>query len=184
MELDQAINTRRSVRKFKSDPIPSDQVKALLGAAVMAPSWKNSQCWRFIVVDDKNLKRDIAERAVAPNHSEHIVKQSPLLLVVCADLTVSGEGSRTRAGSPPEWFMFDCALAAENIVLTATSLGIGSVIIGGFGIEILADMLRLPTEVSPVVLISLGYPAEEPTPPPRQSIESVTYHNGYKDLIE
>lgn len=183
MEVNRALYARRSIRKFKTDPIPLDLVKDLLETAIVAPSWRNSQCARFLVIDDKNLILNLADTACNPFRSQNILHTAPCVLLVCADPSLCGAGSRTRNGAVPEWFMFDTALAVENICLSATDKGLGSLIIGGFDMDIAKQTMKVPDDLIPVCLVALGYPDEEPEMPQRRPLSEVAFYNDFKEAL-
>ena len=151
METLEAIRTRRSIRKYRKDPIPEDLVHELLAAAMQAPSARNAQPWHFIVIDDHSLLVEYAAEHV----NARMASQAPLAILVCADL-----GLELSAGYWP----VDCAAAAENLLLAAHSLGLGAVWTGVYPREermaTLRELCQLPDQVMPHSLIVLGYPAE------------------------
>jgi nitroreductase len=178
METARVIYARRSVRKFKTDPIPLDQVEFLLDAAQQAPSWMNSQSPRYFVINNRELIDKLADESCQGRRSLNILKTAPCAIFVCALPGNCGKGAATRDGKIPEWFMFDSALAVENLCLAATDRGIGSLIIGGYDPDIARKVIGIPDEMIPVCLIALGYPDEDPVAPPRLSKKDVVRVNG------
>ena len=152
MEALEAILTRRSIRKYKSQSVPKDVINKLLEAAMAAPSSMNLQPWRFVVIDDRAVLDKIPE--LHP-HAK-MLKEAPLAVLVCADSKVQNiEG----------YWAQDCSAATENILLAAHALGLGAVWLGVFPrkerMDAVAGLLRLPEEIKPVSLVSIGHPAEE-----------------------
>ena len=90
MELIGAIKTRRAIRCYKLDAIPEEKLNTILEAARWAPSWKNTQCWRFIVVKGRETKARLAETLRPGNPSCSAIKEAPVVIVACAQLGESG----------------------------------------------------------------------------------------------
>lgn len=190
MELMQAIKERRSIRKYKSDPIREEDLNTLLEAARWAPSWANTQCWRLIIVRNPEIKARLADtlRTLTPggrNRSADALINAPVAIVACAERELSGmyrsaEGRRTPMTNKGEWwFMFDVALAMNNLTLAAHSLGLGTVHIGLFDAQEAAKVLNVPENVAVVEIMPLGYPDEQPSARPRKSPEEFVYYEKY-----
>jgi len=98
MEVLEAIKTRRSIRKYKTNPVDDKTIELVLEAARWAPSWANTQCWRFIVVRDSNIKSELADTLSATNPSiegatnpaTDAIRNAPVVIVACAELGKSG----------------------------------------------------------------------------------------------
>lgn len=170
MDLFEAIAKRRSVRKFNSNtPVGEAAVQKILDAAVAAPSAGNGQSWRFFVVRDKKIKHRLAFEA---GH-QLFIDEAPVAIVVCSDLDMAEEryGERGRK----TYSLQETAAAIENILLTVTSLGLGSCWVGAFSEEKASEILGLPDHIRPLAILPIGEPAEVPTRiPPRKRIEEVT----------
>lgn len=152
MKVMEAILKRRSIRQFTNQPIAKDDLTTLLRAAMMAPTARNCQEWEFVVVRDKNTFKEMMH--VHPYAK--MLEQAACAIIVC--------GNTQREHAPGYW-MADCGAATQNILLAATSLGIGSVWLGVYPNEErmngLAQILGLPDYVKPLNIIALGYPAEK-----------------------
>lgn len=169
MNVHEAIHRRRSIRRFEPGrEVPPELVEKLLTAATLAPSAGNAQPWRFIVVLSPGLKGELARAALG----QAFIAQAPVVLVVCADL----ERARRAYGERGEslYCLQDTAAATQNILLTATELGLGTCWVGAFDEGEVARLLGLPSSLRPVALIPVGYPAEEPPPRPRRPLPEVT----------
>jgi len=180
MEVLQAIRTRRSIRHYKPDPIPEEEVNTALEAARWAPSWKNTQCWKFIVVKDEEKKAKLAETLTSWNPSKSAIKEAPVIIVVCAELGKSGfhEGKLvTNKGD--WWYMFDVALAMQNLALVAHSLGLGTVHIGAFNAQKAAQLLNVPQGMVVIEMTPLGYPAEKGKIPSRKGLSELVFYESY-----
>jgi len=182
MELLEVIRGRRSIRKYKPTPVKDEDLNAILEAARWAPSWRNSQCWRFILVRDPELRARLAETLPEANMAQPAIKeQAPVVIVACAELGKSGYSSKgqevTNKGG--WWYMFDTALALQNMVLMAHSLGLGTVHVGRFDAEKAAHILELPENVVVVEIIPLGYADEVPAMRPRKELSDIVFHDKY-----
>ena len=168
MEVARAIFNRRSVRKYLDKKIEKNILEALLKAAIWAPSSGNTQPWYFIAVNEQNTIKLI--KAVSPG----LLGIPPALIAVCADkkenVKKMGLGGEILA-------VMDCSMAAQNIMLRAYDLGFGSCAIRSFSECALRQILKIPEEITPELLITLGYPAKEPSPLPRK--EGVIYWESF-----
>lgn len=167
MELLEAIKKRRSVRSFKKDDISREHLNKMLESACLAPTAGNVQPWKFVVVKNSKVKKDLAVSAL----NQLWMMEAPLIIVVCADLGRSerfyGERGRTL------YAIQDSAAAVQNILLTATSLGLAGCWVGAFSEARVIKTLDLSPGVRPLALIPVGYPNESPGPPYRFSLEEV-----------
>jgi len=182
MEVFEAIRTRRSIRHYKNEPVDDDTVYKILEAAHWAPSWKNTQCWRFIVVRDAETRAKIADSLVKvkfdnefiDNAGTVAIKQAPVLIVLCAEIGKAGYGTEgTPVTDKGDWFMFDVALAMQNLVLAAHSLGLGTVHVGAFDAKKVAELLAVPRGFAVVEMTPLGYPDEQPTARKRKELAEI-----------
>ena len=189
MEIFEAIINRRSIRKMKSDPIDDKTVEKVLEAARWAPSWANTQCWRLVVVRDKDIKKQLSDTMFrfqkpdgdAPNPTAQAVIDAPILIVVCAELNRSGcqPGGEPATDKEGNWYMFDTALAMQNLVLEAHALGLGTVIIGAFDAKKAAEILGVPEGFCVVAMTPLGYPDQEPRTVPRKELSEIVFHDKF-----
>jgi nitroreductase len=168
---------------MKSDPIDDAALEKVLEAARWAPSWKNNQCWRFIVVRDSEKKEKIAGCMITTrsgeNPSARAIVQAPVLIVACAELGKSGLNAGEFATDKGDWFMYDVALAMQNLVLEAHSLGLGTVHLGLFDAEKAAGILGVPEGFCVVSMTPLGYPDEEPRTVPRKELSEVVFYDKF-----
>jgi len=179
MELMEAIKGRRSIRKYKPDQVSEDDLQTILEASRWAPSWGNSQCWDFVVVRDPETKKKLSQTLDLANPAIEAIALAPIVLVACARLGLSGFRRGIRYGDKAEWFMFDVALALQNLTLTAHSLGLGTVHVGWFDAKKAAEILNVPEGVVVVELMPLGHPAEAPTTRPRKELKDIVFYEKY-----
>lgn len=185
--IDQMLQ-HKSIRKFKTNPVETEKLDAILAAAQMASSSSNMQALSVIRITDLPLRRKIAE--LAGNYS--YVESAPEFLVWCADLyrletVLKLHGKETEAClDTVENFLVatvDTALAAQNAAVAAESLGLGIVYIGGIRESIgeIAELLELPRLVYPVFGMCIGYPDQQPVPRPRLPRSTVLHENRYSE---
>ncbi|MBN2239550.1 MAG: nitroreductase family protein [Dehalococcoidales bacterium] len=184
MDIFQAIEERRSIRKYKPDPVDDATLEKVLDAARLAPSWKNSQCWRFIVVRDAGTKAAVADCMIGvksyENGGKNALKQAPVMIVACAEHGKAGMNEGGFATSKGDWFMYDTALAMQNLVLAAHALGLGTVHLGLFDAEKVTEILGIPEGFSVVAITPLGYPDETPNPVPRKPLSEIVTWEKFK----
>lgn len=153
MQTLEAINTRRSIRRYQDKKISEDIINELLSYAMSAPSAHNNQPWHFVVIDDKDKLIKI------PTFSEYaqMCKEAPLAILVCADKKIE---------NIEEYCIADCAAATQNLLLAIHEKGLGAVWTGIYPREEkvrgFQDLINLPSHIMPVALIVIGYPAEKP----------------------
>lgn len=154
-----AIMSRRSIRKYTDQMVSDEQVKALLEAAMAAPSAGNEQPWHFIVIRDGELMDKVTE--VHPHAAS--IKQASVAILICADTRLSKYDV--------DYWVQDCAAATENLLIAVQALGLGAVWLGVYPREEriagLRQLFGIPREVIPFSLISIGYPAEQRKPEDR-----------------
>jgi nitroreductase len=177
----ETIKSRRTIRAYKTTPVGQEILDSILEAGRLAPSWSNTQTWRWVVIKDQNLKTEIAENILRlGNRGTNAVKTAPVVIAACAELNRAGfrEGqpSTDKAGY---WYMFDAGLALENMVLAAESLGLGTLFIGGMNSQKLENFLEVPQGYTCVILMVLGYPDEKPEARPRKVIDELVFENRF-----
>lgn len=181
MDVLEAIRKRRTIRVYKASPVDEKTLDTILEAGRLAPSWGNSQTWRFVVVKDTSVITQIAENAVRPgNRGMNAVKTAPIVIAACAELNKAGY----RDGQPATdkggyWYMFDAGLALENMVLAAESFGLGTLFIGGMDAKKAESILGVPQGYACVILMVLGYPDEQPEARPRKEAAEVVFKDKF-----
>jgi len=189
----EAIEKRRSIRKFKPDPVPDEVISALLDAARLAPSGCNAQPWRFKIVKDTATKLNLAEAA----HRQAFIAKAPVVLVCCADIqgyiegTISSIQDLGRTGSVEDRVVtlilertekmkalkteeiaprvaLNVAIAVEHIVLRALDFGLGTCWVRLIDEQMVRDMFGWNKNIHVVALLPIGFPAE--SPPPRRRL--------------
>lgn len=159
MDVWEAIRGRRSVRAFADEAVPRETlIRLVQDAAIWAPSGGNAQTWQFIIVDDPSLLNKV--RLVSPGLSG----RPAAAVVICQDM----ERVRQRSSNLGETMaLLDSGMAAQNLMLAAHALGLGTCAIASFHPRGLQAVLSLPEQVVPVLALSLGVPGAVPKPPER-----------------
>lgn len=179
MEIMEAIKARRSIRKYKTTPVNDELLETVLEAGRWAPSWANTQCWRFIVVRDSKVKIELADTLGRDNYSYDASKNAPIIMVACAELGKSGYIKGAPATDKGDWFMFDVALAMQNIALAAHSLGLATVHVGRFDAKRAEAILGVPKGFCVVEIMPLGYPDQERNPRPRKELSEIVFYDRF-----
>ena len=152
-----SIKNRRSVRKFKENPIPQEKIKTLLDAAMHAPSACNSRPWRFVAITN----RDILNKLADAHPFAKMLHKAPAAIVICA-LAQEQAKNRVAHGFYPQ----DCGAATQNILLQAEEMGLGTCWCGVYPkeplIPVVRDILNLPDDEIPFNIIAIGEAEEMP----------------------
>jgi nitroreductase len=162
MDVSEAIRKRYSCRHYQAKPLEPDKLTAVLEAARQAPSAKNLQDWRFVVVTDSQTKKKLAAAA----NDQTFLEEAGAILVAC---TVSDHVMRCGQAVGP----IDVAIAIEHICLQATELGLATCWIGSFYPDKVKPIVGIPDGVTVIELMALGYPADPPKEHRREPIERI-----------
>jgi len=186
----EVIKQRRSIRKYLSRPVSKELIEEVLAAAGWAPSAHNAQPWRFIVLCDPKVKRKLAED-MAETWASEMEKDgskielekfksrverfatAPVLVLACLIMEGMEKFSdEKRQRCERDLAMQSLAVALQNMLLAAYAKGLGACwyCAPAFCKETVKEVLEIPAEIEPQALIAMGYPAEEPTAPPRKLI--------------
>ncbi len=153
MELYESIRTRKSVRAWRDEPVGDEVLERVLEAARLAPSARNAQEWRFVVVRDPDTRRRLAEAAAG----QDFVGRAPVVIACCAET----DGRVMRSGQLA--YTIDVAIAAEHLALAAAAEGLGTCWVGAFDEGRVREILGIPPAVRVVQLMPLGWP-RDPAP--------------------
>lgn len=170
------IEERRSIRKFTEQSLDEEQISQLIAKTSYAPSWKNCQPIRYIAVCDAAMKQKVAQECVmgfAGNQA--IIENCPVLIV---ETIVHGRSGFERDGSysttkEDRWEVFDAGIAAQTLCLAAQEMGLGTVIMGIFDEQKLAETVGIPEGQIAAALIAVGYPDIRPQAPRRKTVEDL-----------
>lgn len=160
------IHARKSVRSYTDEPVTPEQVETLLRAAMAAPSGKNVQPWRFVVVTRPETKQKLA---VGFNK---MIAKAPVVIVVCGKTT-------NRLGGTNNNWTADCAAATENLLLAAESLGLGAVWTACYPydnrMQPAIEALGLPDNIKPYCIVPVGHPAGDNKPKNKWNPDHIHY---------
>ena len=171
MEVKEAIEKRRSIRKYKSRGVELSIVEKLLYYANLAPSAGNLQARDFVIVDDKELKKKIARAA----YNQEFVEEAPVLVVFCANLRrIAPYGERGKS----LYCIQDATAAIQNFLLAAFDEGLATCWVGAFDEKEVGRLLGLPKWIRPVAIITLGY-GDEKACSDRMDIRQLIHYNGW-----
>jgi nitroreductase len=149
----QTIFNRRSIRKYNDQPVEPEKIDLLLKAAMSSPTAMNCKPWEFMVVTAPDKLSQFRKRLIFGN------RNAPVAIIVCGNPSLSSNPAARL------FWVQDCCLAGENILIAATALGLGSVWIGVHPVvefvRVVREIICLPRHVTPLGLIYIGYPAEE-----------------------
>ena len=173
------VRERRSIRNFEDKAVPEDSLRKILEAVQWAPSWANTQCWEVIVVSDLQMKQKVQEAVPKANPAFKSIVNAPVILALCARLNTAGCYKGVVTTKFGDWFMFDMGIAAQNIMLSAHSLGLGTVVVGLFEHEVAKKALDVPDGFELVCLMPLGYPSKVPSPPKRKALSEFVHHDTF-----
>ena len=179
MELMNAIKGRRSIRSYRPDPVSVADLQYILEAAQWAPSWANTQCWEFVIVQDGAIRNKLAETLPEKNPARPAFAQASIVIAACAATGISGFFKDRPATDKGEWLLFDLGLALQNLTLAAYERGLGTVHVGFFDAIKAGLVLGLPEGHTVVELLPLGRPAAEGRVTPRKPLEEFVFYNGY-----
>lgn len=173
MDVFQTIRERRSIRRFRSDPIPNIIVDEIIDAARWAPSARNRQPWKFIIIVDPQIKKYLRNAA----HGQSSIEMAPLTIVICTNEVRSTKiyGDRGRRF----YSLLDVAAAVQNMLLASYARGLETCWIGVFNDEMVREFLNLPLEVKPITIVPLGYPSENLRSSSRIALQNLVHRNRY-----
>ena len=197
MEFNEVLKNRRSIRKFKSEPVPENYIKELMEAARLAPSGLNLQPWRYIIVKDKTIREEVSKATPST-----FAAVAPVLIICCMDTkTFETTGDRVKelheAGAFSDtafnkyatddffankevsefWLQanlaMNTAISIEHIALKATDMGLGCCWIGSFDQQKIREIVGIEDRYNILALMPVGYPDQEARSRPRLSMDQI-----------
>jgi len=164
-----SIRRRYSCRAYQDKSIEQDKLDSILEAARLAPSARNTQDWRFVVVTDRDTKSRVAGTTNRPE----VFEKAGVIIAACSN---SDEIMRCGQAIGP----IDVAIALEHICLQAADLGLGSCWIGSFDSGEVRQILAIPEDIAIIELMTLGYPADSKPEPKREPMEKIVCYDTWK----
>lgn len=178
-DISEIIASRRSVRKYKPEPVSRDLIAKCVEAARLAPSACNSQPWKFVVLDEPVRVAEFADAVFQGLYSmTAFAKKAPVLVAIVQERgnATSWIGNQVQETS---FNLIDVGIACENFVLQAHALGLGACILGWFNAKAAAKTLGCPPGKKVELVIAVGYPDETPAPRPRKPADVMSSYGKY-----
>lgn len=174
MEFDQVIQKRRSIRRYLDKEVSQHDLEAMLDAARCAESWKNSQCARYHIVKSQDMLKKFKETCL-PEFNRNNCANAPVLIVTTF---VKDRSGFEKNGSPNNelqngWGIYDSGLSNQNLILKATDLGLGTLVMGIRNEKAMRNLLDIPASEIILSVIAVGYPDIDPEMPKRQTNEEI-----------
>jgi nitroreductase len=170
MDVFTAISQRSSVRAYKTTDVEEDKLNKVLEAARLSPSASNRQEWKFIVVKNKEAKKELARAAFG----QSFIGQAPVVIVAC------GTESKSIMGCGQPTHTVDVSIACAYMILQAYELGLGTCWIGAFKQDEAKKILNIPEHVRVVAMTPLGYPNEHPSSKSRKRLDQIVCFEKYE----
>ncbi|MBE6673488.1 MAG: nitroreductase [Ruminococcaceae bacterium] len=171
MELTRAIEERRSIRKYAPCVVKKEEIEELVASAQLAPSWKNSQTARFYVALSDEIKEKVRGSLASFNYER--TENAGAFIVTTVVHGISGYTAQGETHLGNGFECFDNGLAVENLLLKATEMGYGTLIMGLYKEDKIRELFGIPDEENVVVVIALGKADIEPEMPQRKEIEGI-----------
>ncbi len=169
MDVFEAIRTRRSIRSYMPKEVEQEKLDKILEAARLAPSGANRQAWKFVVVTDPELRKELA----GITRGQSFIADAPVVIAaVATDPKVT-----TGSGEPAH--RIDVSIAVDHMTLAAHALGLGTCWIGAFDQKGAERVLKVPETAEVIVLLALGYAAKEGVFKGRRPVEEIVSYNKF-----
>ena len=174
MELQEALQQRSSIRKYKKKDVSKEDIQAMIEAANLAPSWKNSQVILYYVVQTPDTLNQIKQ--TLPEFNYNNVVDAPVLIVSCIVINRSGYERNGEASNEigNGWGCYDCGLHDMNLILKATELGLSTLIMGIRDAKRIKEILNIDDNQMVLSVIAVGYGDIQPQMPQRKSVDEMT----------
>lgn len=172
MDVFEAINNRRSIRKYKENQVEDEKLDKILETARISPSAANRQEWKFIVVKDSETRKKLVNAA----KGQKFVAQAPITIVAC-----STESERIMPCGQHAYTV-DLSIAVSFMILEATELGLGTCWLGAYDEDAVKKILNIPDEIRVPAMFTLGYADENPGQRPRKDLEEISCFETYDSL--
>jgi nitroreductase len=173
MNIKEAILTRRSVRKYKHEPVKEKDLKVILEAARQAPSAGNKQPWEFVVVSDQETKTKLAE-----------IARKQMWIADAGVVVVALSKDKNDPSIYERWVERDVMTAVEHIVLQSWELGYGTCWIGAFTQPETKELLGIPEVMNVICMLPIGVPDQRPEPRGRRPSEEIFHDNKYGNPLK
>jgi len=170
MELKEIITKRRSIRAYENRPVSEESLKNILEAARLAPSARNNQSWKFVVVREEKRRQELARAA-----DREFVAEAPVVIAA-----VATEPEYIMACEVPSYAV-DLSIAVTHMILAAVDEGLGTCWLGAFSQQRVKEILKIPGKYRVVALLTLGFPRGEMKVKTRKSLEEIVCYETLTD---
>ncbi|MCK4760401.1 MAG: nitroreductase family protein [Candidatus Aminicenantes bacterium] len=175
------VRSRRSIRRYLDKPVEREKILTCIEAARLAPSADNVQPWRFLIIDDPELKAQYAKKVFSGIYSiSNFAKKAPVLILILARLDIIAN----RIGKQIQniqFYLLDIGIAGEHVVLQAQELGLRTCWIGWFNIRRARKLLKIPRKYKIVSMLAMGYSEKRPSKEKkRKKLEEIAWFNKIK----
>lgn len=173
MELQQAMEQRRSIRKYQERPVEQEKIEELIKAASLAPSWKNSQVTRYYIAHTDETLRKVRE--ALPEFNRKNTQNAPVLITITIVKNHSGYNPDNTPSNElgNGWGCYDCGLQSMNLLLKAQELGLATLVMGIRDAEKLKQIFQISDEEAVVSVIGVGYADISPEMPKRKPLDEI-----------
>ncbi|HKZ95037.1 MAG TPA: nitroreductase family protein [Candidatus Bathyarchaeia archaeon] len=180
MDLFRAIKERRSIRRFKQEPLPTKDLMKILEAARLAPSGGNRQPWYFIIVRDLETKKNLSNAA----RNQKFIADADTVVIAIGDPLTSAAKLPYTLSSTRIPFRQEPMIAVEHMVLAATALGYGTCWIGAFNEDEVKRILKIPENLAVIALLPIGVADEAPQARQRKTFTEIFFKESYGTPME
>ena len=170
LELIEAIRERRSIRAYKNAPVEREKLLKILDAGRLAPSSRNQQEWKFVVVQNKEK----IEKLYHACREQEFVREAPIIIAACGTTT----DYIMRCGQYA--YPIDVSIALTHMILRAVDLGLGTCWLGSFNENKVKTILEIPEKIRVVGVLTLGYPSFQSQPKSRKPLENIVCYDKWK----
>lgn len=170
-EFYDVVERRRSIKKYSDRPIEKEKLYRILQTSTLIPSWSCKHCWRFLIIDDRELIWETAECIDEANPVKKALFEAPAVVVIC------GDPENTEEIDEKEYYMADCGIAMGYFMLSACNEGLSTCWIGLFNEDELKNVLDIPEHTRIVAISPLGYGSEPAADRPGKSIKDIAFHD-------
>lgn len=170
MELKEIITKRRSIRAYENNLVPEESLKNILEAARLAPSARNNQPWKFVVVREEKRRQELAQAA-----DREFVAEAPVVIAA-----VATEPERIMGCGVPSYAV-DLSIAVTHMILAAVDEGLGTCWLGAFSQQRVKEILKIPGKYRVVALLTLGFPRGEMKVKTRKPLEEIVCYETLTD---
>jgi nitroreductase len=179
MNFLELIKLRQSVRKYSDKPVEREKIERCIEAARLAPSACNAQPWKYIIIDEPELKEKVAQETFSAIASfNKFALQAPVIVAIVMEKPnmLSQFGGRVK---DKDFYLIDIGITAEHFCLQATEEGLGTCMLGWFNERAVLKLLNIPARKRIGLLITLGYAADEQRQKKRKEVKEMCNYNKY-----